>query len=92
MSQHSTLRFYPKQPGIVVCRAQNKEGSDEAKAEVLITDLKEDLQLWDTSDEVIAAGDALSVICGASVYKYANEPLLYRNEQPLTESEGEFKI
>lgn len=88
MAQKFELTFTPTRPGIATCRARNSEGSDESQAQVLIGDLDKPLQTWGVDEDPIAAGDPLTLTCGALVYTYAAELHWYLHGIPVESTDG----
>lgn len=82
-NQSSTLVFRPNQTGIIQCVAVNDVGLSEAKANLVLNDMDEDLSVWTKNDLPISIGDDVSLWCGASAHKYANELNWYKNDVPI---------
>lgn len=88
-AQRFELTFVPSQPGIATCKAQNSEGVASIEAQVIISDLNETMQIWGIDEQIpTAAGDAVNLTCGASVYAYAAELHWYLNNEPVESREG----
>lgn len=85
--QNSTIEFTPESTGFVTCNAKNTEGTSEAKAEVVITDLDKEFIIWSNGNEV-AANEQYSIWCGASAHKYATELYWYKNDVLVENSSG----
>lgn len=55
-------------------------GFGEARANVIVNDLNEDMTIWSENEPPISIGDEVSVTCGASAHKYANELNWYKDD------------
>lgn len=88
LAQRFEMSFVPTQPGIAKCSATNIEGSDSTEAQVLITDLDDSLHTWGVDENPIAAGDELTLTCGASVYTFSAELNWYLNNIPVESDKG----
>lgn len=87
-NQTSTLEFRPNQTGIVECMAINEMGFGQAKANLILNDMDEDLSIWSENELPISIGDDVSVWCGASAHKYANELNWYKNDVLIQSGNG----
>lgn len=90
LAQRFEMSFVPTQPGIATCRASNIEGNDTTDAQVLITDLDNPVHAWGVDENPIAAGDELTLTCGASVYAFSAELFWYLNDIPVEASDGSY--
>lgn len=68
--------------------ARNSEGNDSSQAQVLIADLDLPLQTWGVDENPIAAGDPLTLTCGALVYTYAADLQWFSNGVPVSSTDG----
>lgn len=68
--------------------AVNSMGFHEAKANLIVNDLDADLSIWTENVPPIAIGDDVSLWCGASAHKYANELNWYKDEQLIRNGNG----
>lgn len=84
------ISFLPESTGIVYCAAKNSEGRNEISDSVIVTDLEEDLFVWTTNELPISAGQSVSVMCGASAYKYATEVNWYKDTILVQKSPGKY--
>lgn len=80
----------PPSTGIATCRAYNMMGSGEAKANVIVNDLNEDLLVWSENETPISVGDDVTVSCGASAHKYANELNWYKDDVLVKSDDGKY--
>lgn len=88
-NQTSTISFKPESTGIATCRAYNMMGLGEAKAHVIVNDLNQDLIIWSDNEIPISIGDDVTVTCGASAHKYANELNWYKDDEQIQSGNGE---
>lgn len=72
--------------------AVNTMGLAEAKASLIVNDLDEEFSIWSTNEPPISIGDDVSVICGASAHKYANELNWYKDNVLIQSGNGESNI
>ncbi|XP_037051566.1 vascular endothelial growth factor receptor 1 isoform X6 [Bradysia coprophila] len=80
LAQRSELNLYPSGPGKVECIAENTEGSDSSTAFLEITDIETPFGISGIDDvRKIAAGDNVSMTCGASAYNYTSDINWYRD-------------
>lgn len=68
--------------------AINTVGSGEAKANLVVNDLDDDLSVWSKNTLPISVGDDVSVWCGASAHKYANELNWYKDDVLIQSGNG----
>lgn len=92
LAQKFELTFTPTRPGIATCMARNSEGNDSSQAQVLIADLDKPLQTWGVDEDPIAAGDPLTLTCGALVYTYAADLQWYLNGVPVISTDGNTRL
>lgn len=86
--QNSTIEFTPEKTGFVTCNAKNTEGTSEAKAEVVVTDLEKEFIIWSDGELEVAANEQHSIWCGASAHKYATELYWYKDDVLVENSSG----
>lgn len=91
-NQSSTLVFQPESTGIVQCMAINAMGNAKAGANLIVNDLDEDLSIWSENDPPIAIGDEVSIMCGASAHKYANELNWYKDNVLIQSGNGKLNL
>lgn len=89
-NQSSTLIFLPNQTGIIECFAANVMGYQVAKANLIMNDLNDDLSIWTDNTPPISIGDDVSLWCGASAHKYANELNWYKDNVLIQSGNGKF--
>lgn len=65
-------------------------GSGEAKANVIVNDLNEDLLVWSENETPISVGDDVTISCGASAHKYANELNWYKDDVLVKSDDGKY--
>lgn len=87
-NQTSTLVFRPNQTGIVECMAINSVGVGQAKANLVVNDLDDDLIVWSNNTLPISYGDDVSVWCGASAHKYETELNWYKDNELVQSGNG----
>lgn len=63
----------------------------ETKANLIVNDLDNDLSVWSENTLPISIGDDVSVWCGASAHKYANELNWYKDDVPIQSGNGKMK-
>lgn len=68
--------------------AINEMGFGQAKANLILNDMDEDLSIWSENELPISIGDDVSVWCGASAHKYANELNWYKNDVLIQSGNG----
>lgn len=83
------MSFVPDSNGIAICEARNSEGISEMRANVIVNDLTEEFSIWSEHELPIAVGDSVSIICGASSYKY-RELNWYKDDILIESGDGMF--
>lgn len=58
--------------GVIVCEATNALGKTEARADVIVNDMNGGFTIWNENEMPIVAGDDVSIVCGASAFKYTD--------------------
>lgn len=56
--------------GVIICEATNTEGKAEARANVIVNDMNGDFTIRNENEMPIVVGDDVSIVCGASAFKY----------------------
>ncbi|KAG4073862.1 hypothetical protein HA402_014067 [Bradysia odoriphaga] len=80
LAQRSELNLYPSGPGKVECIAVNTEGNDSSTAFLEITDIETPFGISGIDEtKKMAAGDNVSMTCGASAYNYTSDINWYRD-------------
>lgn len=86
------MSFEPDSTGVVICEAMNSQGSGEVRANVIVNDLNGELIIWSDNELPMSAGDAVSVVCGASAHKYATDLKWFKDNDEVLSSDGEFQL
>lgn len=63
-------------------------GFGEAKSNLIVNDLDSDLSIWTENTAPISIGDDVSIWCGASAHKYANELNWYKDDVLIQSGNG----
>lgn len=58
--------------GVVICEATNTEDKIEARANVIVNDKNGNFTIRNENEMPIVVGDDVSIICGASAFKYTD--------------------
>lgn len=72
--------------------AINEMGFGAAKANLILNDMDEDLSIWTENELPISIGDDVSIWCGASAHKYANELNWYKNDVLVRSGNGKMNV
>ncbi|XP_055641478.1 vascular endothelial growth factor receptor 1 isoform X2 [Toxorhynchites rutilus septentrionalis] len=78
--------FQAETAGYVGCIAENSEGRDFAKADLLISDLDEPVMIAQESPKgEVTYGDRVEIVCAASVYNYTKQITFFKDNEELIE-------
>lgn len=72
--------------------AINSMGDAKARANLIVNDLDADLIIWTENVPPISIGDEVSIMCGASAHKYANELNWYKDNVLIQSGNGKSNL
>lgn len=83
------ISFIPKSSGFLTCYARNAIDNPRATANVIISDLKEDMVVWNENKHSFQNFNYLNVLsCAGSIYKYSKVDWFHGGRPIVEDSKG----
>lgn len=90
LAQTSKLNLTPDEPGLITCTATNSEGTDNSEAYIIVSDLKEALEISgiDNDKNRASVGDPAKINCAALAYNFTGDLAWFHNNMPVRSTEN----
>lgn len=90
LAQTSKLYLTPEEPGLIRCTATNTEGTDQSETYIIVSDLKEALEISgiDNDKNHASVGDPAKINCAALAYNFTGDLAWFHNNMPVKSTDN----